>query len=87
MKIKHLQLNTSIMREPEKIASFVEKYNFDTICLQEICFPIGGENKLKTLLEGLAIDHVFSKDLTFLIIKTEDIEFSNHKAVIAEFEI
>lgn len=51
MKIKHLQLNTSLMKYPEKIVDFINKYDFDTVCLQEVYYPIGEENKVADLLQ------------------------------------
>ncbi len=51
MKIKHLQLNTNLMKSPKKIVDFIESKSFDVACLQEIGYPIGGENPLRKLLE------------------------------------
>lgn len=50
MIIKHLQLNTSVLRSPEKVAEFVEKNDTTIACLQEIAYPINGENPLVELL-------------------------------------
>ena len=49
MKIKHLQLNTSLLRSPEKIVEFIKTNNIDIACLQEIVYPIGSESPLKKL--------------------------------------
>lgn len=37
--------------------------------------------------EGLAVDHVFSSGLNHKNTKTEQIDFSDHKAVVSEFEM
>lgn len=51
MRIKHLQLNTTVMKEPEKIADFIVDSEIDIACMQEICYEIKGKNKLQKLLE------------------------------------
>lgn len=52
MKIKHLQLNTSLTRSPEKIIEFIRTNNVDVTCLQEIVYPIGGESPLNKLAKS-----------------------------------
>ena len=57
MDFKHLQLNTSTLRSPEKIMEFIENRKWgangiDVGCFQEICYPIGEQNPLQKLLEG-----------------------------------
>lgn len=44
MKIKHLQLNTSVLRSPEKIVQFILDNDIDVACLQEIAYPMEGTN-------------------------------------------
>lgn len=51
MDLKHLQLNTSILRQPQKVANFIIDNQIDFACLQEICYPIGGQSPLKDLVE------------------------------------
>ena len=51
MNIKHLQLNTSELAHPEKIAKYIVKNSFDTICLQEVRYPFEEKNPLVELLE------------------------------------
>jgi len=51
MNIKHLQLNTSALKNPEKVADYIKKQNIDIACLQEIIYPRSGTNPLRTLLE------------------------------------
>lgn len=50
MNLKHLQLNTSILKNPEKVANFIQDNNVDIACLQEVCYSIGGENPLIPLI-------------------------------------
>ncbi len=47
MNIKHLQLNTSTLRNPGKIIQFIKARDIDFACLQEICYPIGSTNPLE----------------------------------------
>ena len=49
MRLKHLQLNTSTLRNPKAIIDFMHKSNVDLACLQEICYPINGINPLGEL--------------------------------------
>ena len=52
MNIKHLQLNTSILKQPQKVIDYIVDNNIDISCLQEICYPIGGVSPLKKLSES-----------------------------------
>jgi len=50
MKINHLQLNTSTLRDPRKIMDFIEEKKIDIACLQEICYPLNGNNPLANIV-------------------------------------
>lgn len=49
MKIKHLQINTSISRSPEKVIEFIKNNNIDLACLQEVTYIEGSESPFKKL--------------------------------------
>ncbi len=51
MKIKHLQLNTSTLKSPIDVSAFIKENEIDIACLQEIVYPIDGQNPLKPLVE------------------------------------
>ncbi|MBN2015663.1 hypothetical protein JW766_02420 [Candidatus Dojkabacteria bacterium] len=49
MKIRHLQLNTSVLKHPQKVMDFITKKNVDVACLQEIVYPISKESPMRKL--------------------------------------
>ncbi|PIZ44968.1 hypothetical protein CO180_03075 [candidate division WWE3 bacterium CG_4_9_14_3_um_filter_41_6] len=67
MTIRHLQLNSSVLRDPKAIAKFMTDNSIDVACLQEIAYPIGSSSPLPELLgsefnyvEGVHYHHVKS---------------------------
>ncbi|MFA6518185.1 MAG: hypothetical protein WCV93_00855 [Candidatus Shapirobacteria bacterium] len=52
MNLKHLQLNSSLLRSPEKITDFLVDNQIDVASFQEICYPIGKVSPLKALVES-----------------------------------
>ncbi|MCA9383966.1 hypothetical protein KC909_06415, partial [Candidatus Dojkabacteria bacterium] len=44
-------------------------------------------SKEKDFPEGLAIDHVFSKDMDLVDINANDVSFSEHKALVSNFSL
>lgn len=50
MNIKHLQLNTSLLKQPEAILNFLTHRQIDIACFQEICYPIDTTNSFSVLL-------------------------------------
>jgi endonuclease/exonuclease/phosphatase family metal-dependent hydrolase len=51
MNIKHLQLNTSVLKHPQAIVDFIQAQGIQIACLQEVAYPTDGNNKLKELCE------------------------------------
>jgi endonuclease/exonuclease/phosphatase family metal-dependent hydrolase len=49
--IKHLQLNTSVLRAPNEIVTFFQENKIDVACFQEVSFPIGSRSPLHELAE------------------------------------
>lgn len=56
--IKHLQLNTSVLRSPEKIINLIIEQNIDIACFQEICYPIGEKNPLAELVKQKGLFYI-----------------------------
>lgn len=52
MNIRHLQLNTSILKHPEAIIDFIQEQDIQIACLQEVAYPTGGKNMLQKLCEA-----------------------------------
>lgn len=74
MKIKHLQLNTSILRSPEKVMQFIKDFEIDIACLQEVVYQIGKESPLQEL----------AKESGYFYQEAVDFEFLPNSQVIAE---
>lgn len=67
MKINHLQLNTSTLRDPKAVMQYILDNNIDIACLQEIAYPTGQENPLQKLCEEKGLNyfegiHFYYKD-------------------------
>lgn len=58
MNLKHLQLNTSILRNPQKVTEFIIQNNIDIACLQEICYPVGDTSPLAELFHKQKYNYV-----------------------------
>jgi endonuclease/exonuclease/phosphatase family metal-dependent hydrolase len=58
MNLKHLQLNTSLLRDPQKVTDFIINNNIDVACIQEICYPIGGTSPLAGLLQNQKYNYI-----------------------------
>ena len=56
--MKHLQLNTSTLRNPQKIIQFVLENNIDVTCLSEICYATGSENPIAKLAQENNLNYV-----------------------------
>lgn len=52
MNVKHLQLNTSVLKQPEAVVDFVQEQDVQVACLQEVAYPTGGANKLRELCDA-----------------------------------
>jgi len=50
MQINHLQLNTSILKDPKAIINFINENSIDLAFVQEIVYPIDKESPLTKLL-------------------------------------
>lgn len=50
--IKHLQLNTSLLRNPQKVFDFIISNDIDIACLQEIYYKIDDQDPLQKLFEN-----------------------------------
>ncbi|MEI6887218.1 MAG: endonuclease/exonuclease/phosphatase family protein [bacterium] len=50
MKIIHLQLNTSTLKDPESIIQFIKDNQIDVACLQEVSYTIGTQSPLRNML-------------------------------------
>ncbi len=57
MNIKHLQLNTSILKQPEAIIDFIQEQGIHVACLQEVAYLTGGKNKLQDLCEAKGLHY------------------------------
>jgi len=58
MKIKHLQLNTSILRSPEKVIRLVREGEIDVACLQEITYTNGEQSPLVKLVGDIGYFYI-----------------------------
>lgn len=58
MKIKHLQLNTAILRSPEQVVNFILENDVDIANLQEIAYQIDGENPIHQLIKNSELEYI-----------------------------
>ncbi len=58
MKVKHLQLNTSILRSPKKIIELISSLKIDVASLQEVAYKEGMQSPLKKLADKLGFFYV-----------------------------
>lgn len=66
MKLKHLQLNTSVLKNPKKVMGFITDNNVNIACLQEIVYPIGEESPLLPLCKKSAYNYEEGIDFYYL---------------------
>jgi endonuclease/exonuclease/phosphatase family metal-dependent hydrolase len=57
VNVRHLQLNTSILKHPEAIVDFIQEQGIQIACLQEIAYPINGKNRLQELCEARGLHY------------------------------
>lgn len=57
MTIRHLQLNSSLLRAPEQVAKFIVDEKVDLACVQEILYPINGSSPLKSTIEKVGYNY------------------------------
>lgn len=58
MNIKHLQLNTSLLKDPTKVTQFIVDNEIDIACLQEIVYLEGEESPLRDLFKKTGYEYV-----------------------------
>lgn len=58
MKLKHLQLNTSVLRSPEKVMDFIKSNEIDIACLQEVTYKQDEVSPLKKMAEDLGMRYI-----------------------------
>ncbi|MCA9383382.1 hypothetical protein KC909_03390, partial [Candidatus Dojkabacteria bacterium] len=66
MQIKHLQLNTALLRDKESIANYLSEQEIDVACLQEIVYPIGGTNELEKLVTAKGYNYAGGTHFNYL---------------------
>lgn len=57
MNVKHLQLNTSVMKHPEAIVDFIQEQDIQIACLQEVAYPTDGKHKFQELCEAKGLHY------------------------------
>jgi len=58
MKIKHLQLNTSLLKSPDKVVQFMVDNKIDIACLQEIVYFENKKNPLLKLAKEAGYEYI-----------------------------
>jgi len=84
--MKHLQLNTTLLKYPEKVIDFIVKNNIDISCLQEVVYPENTQNPLVKLCEKNNLNYIEGIDYFYkpsnqiiseaIITKHEIIDYS-----------